>query len=228
MKKTIMITGASKGLGFATAKLFASKGWTVVGSSTSREGVEKIEKNCPGGRGFICDFGDLKAAEKQVADILKKYPKIDVLMNNTGIKAKGPIESLSIEEIENVLKINVAGHFVVTRLVVPLMKEAGSGRIITISSTVGKQYAGNFTLYSASKHANTGFSKSLMEELNDTSVSVSTVYPGGINTPFHESDRPQYLEAEDVAETVYFIATRPDSVLISELVVVPKSEKRIP
>ncbi len=228
MKKTILITGASNGLGFAAAQLFDAHGWMVVGSSTTREGAQKIEKNCPGGRGFVCDFRDLRAADEQISAVLDEYPKIDVLMNNTGIKAKGPIESLGIDEIENLLNINVAGHFVVTRLVVPLMKQAGSGKIINISSTVGKNYAGNFTLYSASKHANTGFSKSLMDELIDTPISVSTVYPGGINTPFHESDRPSYLGPEDVAEAVYFIATRPDHVLIPELVVVPKSEKRIP
>ncbi len=228
MKKTILITGASKGLGFATARLFASKDWTVVGSSTTREGVQKIEKNCPGSRGFVCDFRDLEAADAQISAVLEELPRIDVLMNNTGIKAKGPVETLDIEEIENLLKINVAGHFLATRLVVPLIKKAGSGRIITISSTVGKRYAGNFTLYSASKHANTGFSKSLMEELLDTNISVSTVYPGGINTPFHEGDRPNYLDPEDVAETIYFITTRPDTVLITDLIVVPKSEKRIP
>lgn len=228
MKKTILITGASSGLGFSAAKLFASNGWTVIGSSTSREGAGKIEKACPGAQGFVCDFRDLHKAEKQISAVLEKHQHIDVLLNNTGIKAKGPVESLDIEQIENLLKINVAGHFVVTRLVVPLMKKAASGKIINISSTVGKNYAGNFTLYSASKHANTGFSKSLMQELLDTPISVSTVYPGGIDTPFHEGERPNYLKPEDVAETVYFIATRPEHVLISDLVVVPKSEQRIP
>lgn len=228
MKKTILITGASKGLGLATAKLFAEKGWTVVGSSTSREGAEKIEKSCPGGRGFVCDFRDLIGTEAQISAVLEEHSKIDVLMNNSGIKAKGPVESLTIDEIENLLKINVAGHFVVTRLVVPLMKKAGFGKIINISSTVGKNYAGNFTLYSASKHANTGFSKSLMEELIDTPIAVSTVYPGGLRTPFHESDRPNYLEPEEVAEAIYFIAARPGHVLIPDLVIVPRSEKNIP
>jgi NAD(P)-dependent dehydrogenase (short-subunit alcohol dehydrogenase family) len=228
MKKTILISGASSGLGFAAALLFDANGWTVVGSSTSREGAQKIEKNCPGGRGFVCDFRDLRAAERQISGVLDEFPRIDVLLNNTGIKAKGPVEDISIDEIEKLLNINVAGHFVVTRLVVPLMKTAGSGKIINISSTVGKNYAGSFTLYSASKHANTGFSKSLMEELIDTPISVSTVYPGGINTPFHEGARPSYLGPEEVAEAVYFIATRPEHVLIPDLVIVPKSEKRIP
>ena len=228
MKKTILITGAASGLGFAAAQLFDQKGWRVLGSSTSREGADKLESACESAHGFVCDFRDLKTAEKQISDILSKYTKIDVLMNNSGIKAKGPIESLTVDQIENLLKINVAGHLVVTMLVVPLMKQAGSGKIINISSTVGRNYAGNFTLYSASKHANSGFSKSLMEELLDTPISVSAVYPGGIRTPFHEGDRPSYLEPSDVAETIYFIATRPEHVLIPELVVVPKSEKNIP
>lgn len=228
MENTILITGASSGLGFATAKLFSSRGWQIIGSSTTQHGVEKIEEECGTAIGFVCDFKNLEAAEKVISGILNRYPSIDVLMNNSGIKAKGPIESLDLSQIENLLKINIAGYLVTARAVVPLMKHAGKGKIINISSTVGRKYSGNFALYSASKHANSGFSKSLMEELIDTPISVSTVYPGGIRTPFHEGDRPDYLEPDDIAEAIYFLATRPEHVLIPELVIVPKSEKNIP
>ena len=132
MEKTILITGASSGLGFAAAKLFAANDWTVVGSSTTKEGAQKIEKNCPDSRGFVCDFRDLKSADEQISAVLEEFPRIDVLLNNTGIKAKGPVEELGIDEIENLLNINVAGHILVTRLVVPMMKTAGSGKIINI------------------------------------------------------------------------------------------------
>ena len=228
MEKTILITGASSGLGFAAAQLFDEKGWNVIGTSTSKQGAEKIEGACSSARGYVCDFRTLEQLESSVLSILEQHPGIDVLMNNVGIKAKGPVEQLSIEQIENLLRINVAGHIVVTKHVVPLMKKRGRGKIINISSSVGKNFAGNFTLYSASKHANTGFSKSLMEELLDENIAVTTLYPGGIRTPFHEGDRPAYLDPADVAETIFFIATRTDAVLISELVIVPKSEKNIP
>ena len=156
MKKAILITGASSGLGFAAAKLFDDKGWNVIGTSTSKQGAEKIEDACGSARGYVCDFRKLEHLESSVLSILEQHPGIDVLMNNSGIKAKGPVEELSIEQIENLLRINVVGHIVVTKLVVHLMKKRGSGKIINISSSVGKNFAGNFTLYSASKHANTG------------------------------------------------------------------------
>lgn len=228
MNKTVIITGASNGLGYETAKLFASNGWNVLGTSTTDEGKRKIEEIGTNCKAVVANFENHTDIDEICRVFEENFSQIDVLINNVGTKSKGTIEAIEPTEIQRVLQINIAAHILITQKVVSRMKKQNSGRIINISSTLGIEASENFSLYAASKFALSGFSKSLMHELLEYNIPVSTVYPGGMATDFHDKPRPDYLEAQQVAETIYFIATRPKELIISEMTVISKVEKKIP
>ncbi|MCR4327627.1 MAG: SDR family oxidoreductase [Nanoarchaeota archaeon] len=223
MKNTVLITGASGGVGFETAKLFYENGWGVYGTSTSDKGIERISSEFPDSTNFKLD---LKSKES-IDNLVTYLGEIDVLVNNAAVKSKGSIGDLTYEGINEVIKANLSGQIYLTKKIVDGMKGKG-GRIINVSSIFGLISPEDFALYSGTKYGLRGFSKGLMRDLLKENILVSTIYPGGINTRFHEKERPEYLDPKDVADAIYYIASRPKGVLVSELTIVSDKEKRIP
>ncbi len=228
MSKVVFITGGSDGIGFELCKVFQKNGWQVFSTSTSQAGLDKIKKISPDCDGTVCDIRIKGHIDAAVDQAIKKFSKVDVLINNAGIKEKGYVEDFDIEKLREVLEVNFIGHFSLSKRIIPIMKKQGFGRIINVSSTLGIETPGGYSPYVASKHALTGFSKSLMREVLKDNILVSTIYPGGTNTSLHEAPREDYLPPIDVADAVFFIASRPNNVLISELVITPTSEKNLP
>ena len=179
-QKVILITGASSGIGFETAKLLAKQGHKVYGTSRDISRVEKIKEF--GAVGLELDVSIDKSCEKCIDTIISKEGKIDVLINNAGYGSYGPIEMVSLEQAKNELEVNVYGVIRMTKLVIPYMREKRSGKIINISSAAGRAttYLGGW--YHASKYALEALSDSLRMELKEFGIKVAIIEPGGVKS----------------------------------------------
>ncbi len=179
-KKVILITGASSGIGFETAKILAKQGHIVYGTSRRMERLEKAKEF-----GIIPLELDVELGESCtncVNKVIEKEGKIDILINNAGYGSYGPIETVSIEDAKKQFEVNVYGLIRITKLVIPYMRKQKSGRIINVSSAGGRvtTYLGGW--YHASKYALEALSDSLRMELKGFGIKVSIIEPGGIKS----------------------------------------------
>ncbi len=183
MGKTILITGASSGIGKATAKLFQQKGWNVIATMRKPEKEAELKEL---DNTFITrlDVLDLDSIQNAVAAGIKKFGKIDILVNNAGYGAYGPLESFPRENILRQFNINVIGLLDVTRAVLPHFRKNKSGVIVNISSIGGKMTFPLGSLYHGTKFAVEGISEALSFEMEQIGVKVKIVEPGMIATDF--------------------------------------------
>lgn len=183
MQKTVLITGASSGIGRATAELFHQKGWNVVATMRTPEKEETLTKldNVLVTKLDVQDKATITSAVQQAID---QYGKIDVLINNAGYGLAGTFESMSEETIKRQFDVNVFGLLAVTQAVLPHMRKEKSGMIINISSVGGRMAFPVFSLYHATKFAVEGLTESLQYELAQVGVKIKVVEPGGVKTDF--------------------------------------------
>lgn len=183
MTNTILITGASSGIGKITAQLFQSKGWNVIATMRSPEKEEELNTldNVLVTRLDVTDQTSIDAA---VAAGMERFGAINVLVNNAGYGAFGPLEGFPMEGIQRQFDTNVIGLLATTKAVLPHMRAAKSGTIVNISSIGGKMTFPLGTLYHGTKFAVEGISESLHFELEAFGVRVKIVEPGMINTDF--------------------------------------------
>jgi NAD(P)-dependent dehydrogenase (short-subunit alcohol dehydrogenase family) len=172
-----LVTGASSGIGRATAELLASHGFTVFG--TSRAPVQEKRSYT----WLTLDVRSDDSVEAAVQSLLAQAGRIDLLVNNAGYVGFGAIEESSIADMHAQLDTNLLGVIRMVKTVLPVMRQQGSGRIINISSIVGHVAAPHFGLYATSKFALEGLSEALREEVRPFGVSVSLVEPSYVNTP---------------------------------------------
>lgn len=183
MKKTILITGASSGIGKETAKFFQKKGWNVIAtmrnpeSETELTGLENV---------FVTklDVLDLDSTNKAITYGIEKFERIDVLLNNAGYGAYGPLESFPREKILRQFNTNVIGLLDVTRAILPHFRENKNGIIMNVSSMGGKMTFPLGSLYHGTKFAVEGISESLRYEVEQFGGSVKIIEPGSIATDF--------------------------------------------
>jgi NADP-dependent 3-hydroxy acid dehydrogenase YdfG len=183
MGKTILITGASSGIGKETAKHFQSKGWNVVATMRNPE-KEKELTTLENVLVTKLDVLDLESIETAIANGLEKFGKIDVLLNNAGYGAYGPLEAFSRDNIVRQFNTNVIGLLDVTRAILPHFREHKKGIIINISSIGGKMTFPLGSLYHGTKFAVEGISESLNFEVEQFGGQVKIVEPGMIATDF--------------------------------------------
>lgn len=183
MRKTIFITGASSGIGKETAKFFQSKGWNVVATMRSPETETELKtlENI-----FVTrlDVLDLDSIKESVAESIQKFGSIDVLLNNAGYGAYGPLESFPREKIVRQFNTNVIGLIDVTKAILPHFRENRKGTIINVSSMGGRVTFPLGSLYHGTKFAVEGISESLRYEVEAFGGRVKIVEPGAINTDF--------------------------------------------
>ncbi len=186
MAKTVLITGSSSGFGRLTAKLFQRKGWNVV--ATMRRPEEETEllalENTVVQRLDVTNKGSIEAA---VAAADKRFGGVDVLVNNAGYGALGPMEAGSDESIRRQMDVNYFGLIDVTKAVLPQMRDRGDGTIINISSMGGRVTFPFTALYHASKFAVEGLTEALQYELNPMGIRLKLVEPGAFQTDFTKS-----------------------------------------
>lgn len=183
MRKTILITGASSGIGRATAKFFIEKEWNVVATMRNPDSETELKDldNVLLGR---LDVLDPDSIEKAVAGSIQRFGRIDVLVNNAGYGAFGPLEAFSRENIIRQFNTNVIGLMDVTRAVLPHFRSNKSGVIVNISSIGGKMSFPLGSLYHGTKFAVEGISEALSYELEQFGAKVKIVEPGAIATDF--------------------------------------------
>jgi NAD(P)-dependent dehydrogenase (short-subunit alcohol dehydrogenase family) len=183
MKQTILITGSSTGIGKATAKFFHEKGWNVVATMRTPEKETELKRldNVLVTRLDVLDLDSIKAAIKEG---IEKFGKIDVVVNNAGYGAYGPLESFPRENIIRQFNTNVTGLLDVTREIIPHFRKNKNGVLINISSVGGRITFPLGSLYHGTKFAVEGISESLNYEMEQIGCKVKIIEPGAINTDF--------------------------------------------
>lgn len=177
-----MITGASSGIGKATARLFASNGWNVVATMRNPDdGADLVGDTTSVVALDVLDSGSITAA---VAEAVERFGAIDVLVNNAGYGAYGPLEATPMSVLRRQFDVNVLGLAEVTKAVLPVMRSRGSGVIVNVSSVGGRMVFPFGTLYHGSKWAVEGLSEALSFEVRLFGGRVKIVEPGGVNTDF--------------------------------------------
>jgi 3-oxoacyl-[acyl-carrier protein] reductase len=234
--KTILITGASRGIGAAAAILFARFGGKVVinyrGNETEAEKVLKRIKDAGGNAAtYQADIADNEACHKMVDWTVKEYGSIDILVNNAGIWKEAAIEAMTPEKLAETVGCNLNGCFYCTTAAVPHMKDRKAGNIIFVASTAGQRGEAFHSHYAATKGALISLTKSLAPELAPHNIMVNCVAPGWVDTDMsHETiispDGPKYLgliplgraaSAEEIAWPILFMASPMASFITGEI-----------
>lgn len=188
--KVAIVTGSTSGMGRATAELFAREGAKVVvtgrNEEMAKEVVEKIKGEGHEAIYVIANMLDLNDVKRIFNRTIEEYGTVDVLVNNAGMLSITPLIDLSIEEWENIFRVNVTAPLYLTQLVAPIMKKKGKGVIINISSVAGAHAHHGTASYVSSKHALAGLSKSMAWELGPE-IRVNAILPGAIMTAMLES-----------------------------------------
>ena len=226
-----LVTGASAGIGRATAIALGRAGYAVAVCSRSREPLERLiaELTDEGitAAGRPCDVsnpGDVAALVEHVEDTLGP---IDVLINNAGVGVFKPFDQITLEEWDRTFATNVRSLYVVTRAVLGGMRARGRGFVVNVSSLAGRHGLKGGTAYAASKHAVMGFSSSLLLEVRHEGVRVLAVCPGSVDTELRRDQSmlggapDRMLRAEDVAAVIVDALSLPARALVSELDIRP-------
>lgn len=225
--KVVIITGASKGIGRESAKLFIESGANVVMNSRNLTDLEEA-KQLIGGTDentllVEADISDLNNCEKLVSSTIEKYGRIDVLVNNAAQFGSYKLENLEIKDFDRIMNANIRAVVYLTKLVSVHMVEKQSGTIINISSTAGKRgYLGGIA-YATSKFAMNGFTECIAKELRPSNIRVVTISPSSVDTrdvpesEIKESGKGVYMRMEDVAETIFLSAALPQRVMLKDV-----------
>ncbi|MDE1190807.1 MAG: oxidoreductase [Arachidicoccus sp.] len=180
MNKVVLITGASSGIGKATAQLLAQNGYTVYGAARRLDKMKDLENL--GVKTFVLDITDDTSVTNVVNRIIDAENKIDILINNAGFGSYGAIEDVPIEDARYQLEVNVFGAMRITQQILPYMRKNGYGKIVNISSIGGKVAFPLGSWYHASKFALEALSDSLRNEVKQFGIDVIVIEPGGIKT----------------------------------------------
>ncbi|WP_054950559.1 SDR family oxidoreductase [Numidum massiliense] len=228
--KVAIVTGASRGIGEAVAKAFAREGVDLALIARNESELQQVSADIrEKGRDCLVIPTDVRNEDEicgAVRRTLDHYGKIDILVNNAGIGLFKPVQDTALDEWNCVLATNLTAPFLFSREVLPTMVERGQGQIINISSDVGKRTIPKGAAYCASKFGIHAFSGALAKEVRKLGIKVGVISPGMTDTYFNESEQgdPEkkgWLLAEDIAEAVVFMASRPRHALIDELEIHP-------
>ncbi|WP_141554847.1 SDR family oxidoreductase [Bacillus toyonensis] len=202
IRKLVIITGVTQGLGRAMVDRFHELGWNICGCGRSKDKIEELKKQYGNTHDFqIIDVSDPQQVSSWENDILNKYGAPDLLINNASIvNQNAPIWKVTAGEFENVMNVNVNGVVNVIRAFVPAMVDRKEGIIINMSSSWGREGEANLAPYCASKFAIEGITKSMALELPDGVAVVALDPGGGISTPMLYSCAPQYVNESPTPE----------------------------
>jgi 3-hydroxy acid dehydrogenase/malonic semialdehyde reductase len=241
--KTVLITGASSGIGQACAERFAESGARLLLLARRRERLEQLAAQLQQHYGtsthcLVCDVRHRHAVQHVLGTLPPEWAAIDILINNAGLaRGLAPLHEGDPEDWDEMLDTNIRGLLNVTRVVLPGMVARRSGMVINIGSIAGREVYPNGNVYCATKHAVRALSEALRIDLNGTGIRVVNIDPGLVETEFSlvrfrgDADRArkvyeglQPLSAADVADVVLFCATRPPHVVIADVLILPSAQ----
>jgi NADP-dependent 3-hydroxy acid dehydrogenase YdfG len=241
MKLTAFITGATSGIGKATAEIFAKNNIRLILCGRRADRLESIQQELSKHTEVTTlqfDVSKRSEVEMAIKSLPENFKIIDILINNAG-NAHGlsSIQDGDIDDWDAMLDINVKGVLYVSKAIFPKMIARNSGFIVNIGSIAGKEVYPNGNVYCASKHAVSALNKAMRIDLNKHNIRVSAIHPGAVETEFSEvrfkGDTEKAdtvykgykpLQAEDIAEIIYFVVTRPYHVNIEDLIVYPTAQ----
>jgi NADP-dependent 3-hydroxy acid dehydrogenase YdfG len=230
--KTVLITGASKGIGRRLTLDLASQGANLGLVARSTEELKQVQAEAAQAGAealiFTGSVADETLASQSADALLSRFGKIDYLINNAGYGIFGPTESYTEKAWSELYDTNVKGTFLFSKAVLPSMKKAGSGHIINVASDVAKRVFDGGALYCSSKFAQDAFSAALRKEVRKHGIKVSVVYSGLVDTQFHAkkdaSASKDWLKDEDMSQAILFMMAQPRHVVIDELMIHPLSQ----
>lgn len=242
MDQYIFITGASSGFGEATARLFAKKGWPLILLARRKERLLALKEELSNQVEVItltCDVRDEQSVNKAISKLDDTVlDNIGILVNNAGLAlGKGPIDQGITEDWERMIDTNIKGLLYVTKAIVPYFKRNKKGHIINIASIAGKEVYPGGNVYCATKHAVDALSRAMRIDLVSHGIKVSNLAPGAAETEFsivrfkgdtqtadHVYDGYDPLIADDIAETVWFLSSRPAHVNINDITIMATAQ----
>jgi NADP-dependent 3-hydroxy acid dehydrogenase YdfG len=225
--KVALVTGASRGIGTAVARSLAAQGASVALASRSGDDL-----GIAGAVARPCDVRRTEDLEALAAEAAERFGGIDILVANAGVGAYGPFLDLPPDQLEEMIDVNVKGTLYAVRATLPYLLESDAADIVTLASEAGRRGLPFEAVYCASKFAQVGFTRALDHELREHGVRCTNVCPGGVATDFamgrgRTEDMPELagmMTAEDVAEVVLFVLTRPRNHRILETAFRPVTE----
>ena len=240
MTKTALITGATSGIGKATAYEFAKQGINLILCGRRSERLQTIKKELDSLTKVYTlsfDVRDKSEVEKAINSLPNDFKTIDILINNAG-NAHGldPIQTGSLDDWDAMMDINVKGLLYVSKAIIPQMTKRQAGHIINIGSSAGKEVYPKGNVYCASKHAVLAITEGMRIDLNPFGIKVGAINPGLVETEFSQvrfkgddiADTVykgfKALQAEDIADIIYFVISRPYHVNIADLLVFPAAQ----
>lgn len=232
-----LVTGANQGLGKAIAQTLAKAGAVVIvtglDEEKTRKASEEIVRDGGKAKAMVMDVGSEKSIKAAIDRVIGDENRLDIVINNAGVDMTQPIEKLTGEQIDRIVRINLLGPFLTSKYALEAMYRQKSGHIVNIASTGSKRAWPNATAYNASKWGLIGLSRSLYTEARRHNVRVSAVVPGGMQTPFileRFPDTPlgNLQTPEVVAETVKFVLQVPEASIIPEVMILPLRETSWP
>jgi NADP-dependent 3-hydroxy acid dehydrogenase YdfG len=222
----LLITGASTGIGAATARSASERGWKVVLAARSQEPLDELAGEIgDAALAQTCDVTEFEDQERLVAAALERFGRIDAVFANAGFGAARGFLEESPEHWRSMVLTNVLGAAYTIRATLPHLRERGSGHYLLTGSVAGRRALPG-SLYSSTKWAVTGMAESLRQELRaeQSRVRVTLVEPGMVDTPFFENRPTDALHAEDIARIVTFALEQPDHVDLNEILVRPTAQ----
>ncbi len=228
--KIAVVTGAGDGLGKQISLDLAKNGAKVILVSKIEEeiikGKEEIENMGEEADYYMCDVSKVEEVNEVAKKILDKYQKIDILVNNAGVYFAGSFFEVNNDQAKKMIEVNTLGTIYCTKAFLPSMKERNEGQVLNVVSVAGIEANGEYTLYTTSKFAVTGFTEALRQELINTKIKVSAIYPEGIRTNiFANSGGRDYTKEEpntlmdpkDVSEVAMLILKQPADINLSRI-----------
>ena len=209
--KVTIVTGASMGIGAATAKLLWKGGAQVVLVARSKDKLTALAKELPGSFVVVTDMSDVAAVKKMIAKVQKKFGKIDILINNAGRGIYGAIENTDIAQYKKIIDLNVIGPLVAMQTVVPIMRLQGAGVIVNVSSMVSKNYFPFLGAYASTKYALNAISLTARAELEKDNIKVCVMHPTMTDTDFGKNAFKSDAVAKNMQSRFRAEMPKPDS-----------------
>ncbi len=230
--KVVCITGAGRGLGKALAERFSAEGASLVLGARTTPEIDDLASSLGDAIAVQTDVRSPTDCRRLVEAAVAEYDRLDVMINNAGLAIYGPVEDVSEHDVDLLFDTNVKGLINTSIAAFKVMKQQRSGLIVNISSIAGKLHLPNESVYGATKWAVNGFTGTLRLEAAAYDVRVTTVCPGGIDTPFwramdyypfpdHVDPSRDFMKPEEVAESVVEVALKSDRYVVPEIVMVP-------
>ena len=242
--RVALVTGASSGIGEATALALVAQGARVAVAARRRDRLGALAARIAAAGGealvVVADFAEEAQAQRAVVETEAHFGRVDILVNNAGVMYLEPVDSADLGRWRHMLELNVLGLIAATQAVLPGMRRRRDGHIVNIASTAGRLAAPNAAGYAATKFGVVGFSEALRKEVFKDNIRVTVIEPGIVETELREhiahaatqqalntwADSMRQLKSEDVANAIAFCVSQPDHVNINEILMRPTDQER--